>query len=253
MFEFGSFELGPAKWAVMALCGFLVGIAKTGIPGFGILVVPLAALVLPTKASVGVVLPMLIFADLFSAGYYHRKAQWRHVGLLMPSSLLGIVVGAQFMERIHSDQLGPIIGIIVLVMIGLQAWNNTRKKPYVLKTAWSRWLFVALMGFCAGVTTMMANAAGPVMIIYLLAAGLPKIEFVGTAAWYFFIVNWLKVPFHSKLDLINAESLKLDLSLFPFIVVGAVTGIIVLKYIPQKAFRIVVTVLAAAAAIKLLF
>jgi len=100
---------------------------------------------------------------------------------------------------------------------------------------------------------MMANAAGPVMIIYLLAIRLPKVEFVGTGAWFFFVVNWLKVPFSATLDLMTTETVKLNLIMLPFIAAGAITGILVLKRIPQKTFKVVVQVLAAAAAIKLLF
>ena len=100
---------------------------------------------------------------------------------------------------------------------------------------------------------MMANAAGPVMIIYLMAMRLPKMEFVGTGAWFFFIVNWLKVPFSAKLEMMTAASVKLDLMMLPLIAIGAVAGIYFLKRIPQKAFKMVVQVLAAAAAVKLLF
>jgi len=100
---------------------------------------------------------------------------------------------------------------------------------------------------------MMANAAGPIMIIYLLAMQLPKVEFVGTGAWFFFVINWLKVPFSANLDLMTAASLKLDLMMLPFIAAGAVIGIFFLKRIPQKAFIAVVQILAAAAAVKLLF
>ena len=100
---------------------------------------------------------------------------------------------------------------------------------------------------------MMANAAGPIMIIYLLAMRLPKVEFVGTGAWFFFVINWLKVPFSANLELMTVESVKLDLIMLPFIAAGAVTGILVLKRIPQKAFTAVVQILAAAAAIRLLF
>jgi uncharacterized membrane protein YfcA len=105
----------------------------------------------------------------------------------------------------------------------------------------------------AGVTTMMANAAGPVMIIYLLAMRLPKVEFVGTSAWFFFVINWLKVPFSAKLNLMTLATVKLNLVMLPFIAIGAVAGIFFLKRIPQKAFNAVVQILAAAAAIKLLF
>lgn len=239
----------------MAVCAFLVGISKTGIPGLGILPVPLMAAILPAKASVGVLLPMLIFADIFAAGYYRRHAQWKHIIRLMPWTLLGIIAGYFAMGKVSDTQLKPIIGAIVLAMLILKFLQDRRKTLGDSKTIslTEQWAFVATLGFFAGLTTMMANAAGPIMIIYLLSTGLAKTEFVGTGAWFFFIVNWVKVPFNIKLSLITPDSLKLDATLFPLIVIGAVAGILILKHIPQKLFRIVVMILAAAAAIKLLF
>jgi len=136
-------------------------------------------------------------------------------------------------------------------MLGLNYWrtrNRTDETPVP-----AQWWFAAGLGFMAGVTTMMANAAGPVMVIYLLAMRLPKVEFVGTSAWFFFAVNWLKVPFSANLNLITAESMKLNAMMIPLIAVGAVMGIFFLRRIPQKAFIAIVQILAAAAAVKLLF
>jgi uncharacterized membrane protein YfcA len=135
-------------------------------------------------------------------------------------------------------------------MLGINHWRTrTKGKDTPIP---EQWWFAAGLGFMAGVTTMMANAAGPIMIIYLLAMRLPKIEFVGTGAWFFFVVNWLKVPFSANLELMTVESVKLDLMMLPFIAVGAMAGIFFLKRIPQKAFTAIVQILAAAAAIKLL-
>ena len=253
MFDLSSFELSYWHWVVLALCAFLVGVSKTGVPGFGILVVPLMAWVLPTKSSVGVLLPMLIFADIFAAAYYRRHAQWAHIFRLLPWAMAGIVIGYFAMDRISDNQLKPTIGVIVLAMLALRFWQESKKASGLAEQIPTHWAFAAVLGLLAGVTTMMANAAGPIMIIYLLSMGFDKTEFIGTGAWYFFIVNWLKVPFSAKLDLINAQSLKLDAVMFPFIVVGAIAGILLLKYIPQKAFKVIVQVLAATAAIKLLF
>lgn len=253
MFDLVTFDLTLTQWAVLALSAFLVGVSKTGIPGLGILPVPLMALLLPAKVSVGVLLPMLIFADVFAAGYYRRHAQWSHIRRLMPWTVLGIVAGYFAMDKVTDSQLKPVIGIIVLSMLTVRIVNDYRKDPAETIEPKSGLFFTAFLGFFIGVTTMMANAAGPIMIIYLLAAGLDKTQFVGTGAWFFFIVNWLKVPFSTKLDLITAESLKLDACLFPIIVIGAVTGIIVLKHLPQKLFKIIVLGLATAAAAKLLF
>jgi hypothetical protein len=245
------FDLDLVGWMVVALCAAMVGLSKTGIPGVGILVVPLMAAVLPARGSTGVLLGILILGDLFAATYYRHHAQWGHVLRLLPASFAGIVAGYFGLKVVTDEQLKPIIAGIVLAMLAVNFWRmrvegESGKIP-------SRWWFVVGLGFLAGVTTMMANAAGPVMIVYLLAMKLPKLEFVGTAAWFFFVVNWLKVPFSASLELMTVESLKLDLLMLPFIATGAVVGILVLKRIPQKAFNIVVQILAAAAAIKLLF
>ena len=147
--------------------------------------------------------------------------------------------------------IGVDLAGIVLALLGVNYWRiRAGGKDAPVPTQW--WFAVGL-GFLAGVTTMMANAAGPVMIIYLLAMRLPKINFVGTSAWFFFVINWLKVPFSTNLQLMTVESIKLDLMMLPFIAAGAVVGIFALKRIPQKAFNIVVQILAAAAAIRLLF
>jgi len=244
-------DLDPTGWFVVAFCGFLVGITKTGIPGIGILVVPLMATVLPARSSVGVLLGILILGDLFAAGYHRRNAQWKHVLRLLPATLAGILVGWRALAHVTNEQLEPIIGVIVLAMLGINYWRTrVRSADAPVPT---RWWFAAALGFAAGVTTMMANAAGPVMIIYLLAMRLPKFAFVGTAAWFFFIVNWLKVPFHANLDTMTLETAQLDLMMLPAIAAGAVVGIFFLKRIPQKTFNVVVQILAAAAAVKLLF
>ena len=238
-------------WVVIASSAVVVGMSKTGMPGLGILPVPMMALAFSSRESTGLLLGVLILADLFAVTYHRRNARWRHVLRLLPAALAGIVAGYFALGYVNDRQLKPIIGGIVLVMLGLNYWRTRaggEEAPIP-----SQWWFAAILGFMAGVTTMMANAAGPVMIIYLLAMRLPKIEFVGTSAWFFFAVNWLKVPFSAHLNLVTAESVKLNLMMLPFIALGALLGVLLLKRIPQKAFTIVVQILAAAAAVRLLF
>jgi hypothetical protein len=252
MFDFNLHQFAAWQWSLLGLCAFLVGISKTGVPGFGILVVVIAAMVMPAKESVGFVLPLLIFADVFAAAWYHRKARWEHILRLITFTFVGIIAASATLDRINSHQLKPIIGVIVLVLLAVRLWSERSKLQiltYEHDNSVRQWIFAVIFGFLAGYTTMMANAAGPIMIIYLLAVGLPKYEFVGTSAWFFFIVNWLKVPFQSKLDMITAASLKVDACLFPIVLVGAVCGILLVKHIPQKLFNTVVTALAAVAAL----
>ncbi len=244
-------DLELSGWIIVALCAMMVGISKTGIPGVAILVVPLMAITIPAKQSVGVLLGILILADIFAVTYHRHNAKWTHVVRLLPPTLLGIAAGYFFLGLIDNDDyLKRIIGGIVLVMLGIHFWRTkTRGKDTAIP---SQLWFALVLGFMAGVTTMMANAAGPVMVIYLLAMRLDKLEFVGTQAWFFFVVNWLKVPFSSNLNMMTVESVKLDLLMLPFIALGAVLGIFFLKRIPQKAFAAVVQILAAVAAVKLL-
>jgi uncharacterized membrane protein YfcA len=244
-------DLDLFGWVVVALCAVMVGISKTGIPGVGILVVPLMALVLPSRKSTGLLLGILVLADVFAIVYHRHNAKWGHVLRLLPAAFAGIVAGYFGLRLVNDRQLKPIIGGIVLLMLVVNYWRaKARGEEAPIPTQW--WFAIGL-GFMAGVTTMMANAAGPVMIIYLLAMRLPKIQFVGTSAWFFFVVNWLKVPFSANLDLMTAESVKLNLMMLPCIAAGAIVGIFFLKRIPQRVFNAVVQILAAAAAIKLLF
>lgn len=230
----------------------LIGVTKTGLPGIGILSVPLVVYAFPdhTHISIGIGLGIRILADLFSASYYRRHANFKHIFRLIPITLLGILAGYYILKVVNGSQLKRIIGVIVLTMLTIDYIRSRTDKEKILTT--SLW-FVIMIGIFAGIATMMANAAGPIMAIYLLAMRLPKTEFVATSAWFFFIINWIKVPFSASLDMMTPETVKVCLILLPFIALGAITGIFVLKKIPLKAFRVIVRSFAVLAAVKLLF
>ncbi|MFA6716323.1 MAG: sulfite exporter TauE/SafE family protein [Victivallales bacterium] len=245
----GDFILQLQQILIIILCALLVGVSKTGVPGVGILCVPLMALVFSAKMSTGLLLPMLAFADVFAVLYYHRHAQWKHVRRLLPWALLGIGVGSLIIRNINDAQLKPVIGFIVLVMLLVNYWRLRRNGDEL--NVPTHWGFAASLGFAAGVTTCLANAAGPIVVIYLLAMRLPKNAFIGTAAWYSLILNWLKIPLFVWDGRINMASFKLDLIMLPAIAVGALVGIVILKKIPQKYFNLIIQLLALAAAVKL--
>ncbi len=234
---------------LIALCAFLVGVSKTGVPGFGILNVPLMALVFFAKESTGLLLPLLALADIFAVVYYHRHAQWKHIWRLLPWALVGIGAGSLIIRYINDAQLKPVIGFIVLALLIVNYWRLHRAGDE-LKVP-SHWAFAATLGFAAGLTTCMANAAGPIMVIYLLAMRLPKNEYIGTGAWYFLILNWLKIPLFAWDGRITMASAKVDIIMLPLIAAGAFTGIVILKKLPQKYFNLIIQLLALAAAVKL--
>ncbi len=250
MYDYAFLDLNLIQLAVLLLCAVMVGISKTGVPGIGILSVPLLALVFPAKASTGLLLPMLAFADLFAVAYYHRHTQWGHIIKLLPPALVGIITGSIVIRHIHNVHLQPIIGIIVIVMLALGYLRNKKSDEEISLPR--HFSFAIIIVFFAGLTTQLANAAGPLIVIYLLAMRLEKEKFIGTAAWYFLILNWLKIPLFIWDGRITPESIKTDLLTFPLIIVGVVLGIIILKRISQKCFNIIVQILVLAAAITLI-
>ena len=241
-------DFSTVEWAIVILCALLIGFSKTGIPGTGILMVPLMAMVMPAKESTGFVLPMLAMADIMAIIYWRRHVELRHLIRLLPWAWLGVIIGAVCLRFITNEQLKPTIGVIVLVLI-VGSWLRERFVTDAQIPA--HWLFAALMGILAGSTSMMANAAGPIMIIYLMAMRLAKREFIGTGAWFFWILNLSKLPFSSKLSLISGSSLLTNVSLLPILLMGGVLGIFLVHRVPQKAFDFIVKSLAMCSALYL--
>ncbi len=244
-------DVHGCQWVVLAVGALVIGLSKTGLPGVGMLAILLVATVIPAKQSTGLILPMLIVGDILGVAYYHHHASWKHLFRLAPWTMAGIVLGWMALGRLDDAHIRPLIGIIVLAMLALSIWRSL--KPAFLEALPESRRFAAVVGLMAGFTTMVANAAGPVMVIYLLMMRLPKNVFLGTSAWFFLLFNVFKVPFSAHLGLITSASLEFNAMLAPFILVGGWLGIRFAKRIPEKAFAWLVQILAAAGAINLLF
>lgn len=242
------FTLSLTEWIFTGLAAFLIGFGKTGLPGMGPIIVIIMATVFPAKESTGVVLPLLIFADIFAVSFYRHHAQWKILLRLLPLAVAGIISGFFFMGRINSEQLKTVIGAVILAMllaVILIKWKNITFNKLNLPIA-------GFTGAMAGFTSMISNAAGPVMTVYLVAMDVDKKDFVGSRAWFFATLNLIKIPFSAGLGLITYRSLIFDVKLFPSILAGAFAGYILVKLIPQKIFNIAVQVLAAGSAVYIL-
>jgi uncharacterized membrane protein YfcA len=243
------------QWALGTLGAFLVGLSKTGIAGLGVLSVALFASALPARDSVGVVLVVLLAGDVVAVTAYRREASWPHLLRLFPWAALGVVLGALVIGRIDERTTRQMIGAILVVLVIMhylrrRAAGASPASEDVAPTP--RPLLALLIGLSAGFTTMVANAAGPIMIMYLLAMRLPKMAFIGTAAWYFFTLNLFKLPFSYSLGLINPASLAISLALIPFAVAGALSGRLLIASINQKLFESLALLLTLVAGIRLL-
>ncbi|MCL1910570.1 MAG: sulfite exporter TauE/SafE family protein [Kiritimatiellaeota bacterium] len=258
MFDFSSFT--PAAWAVLVAAAFVQGMSKGGFPGISIIAIPWVASVIDGKQATGFILPMLIAGDLFALLYFRRAVSVRDVLRALPWAVVGVVVGWRILHLIpngSSKVMNYTVAGIVLFILAFQvvkklmptapADDESAKRFSPIKHA-----FAVFMGFLGGVTTMLANAAGPVMSAYFLAIKLSKATFLGTCAWFFFVVNWMKFPLMLHEGMITAQSLKTNLVLLPAILLGAVTGILVVKRINQKIFEWIIIVLAAAGCVKLI-
>lgn len=225
----------PFSWFLFLLCGILIGMAKTGLSGAGLMIVPMMASIFGGKLSVGIVLPMLIFADIFAVNYYHRHANWRYILLTLPWAILGVVIATIFGNNIDDSTFKTFIAVVILFGVALMLLQDFMLKS---KNIPDKWWFAAILGSTGGFTTMIGNAAGPVMSLYLLSMRLPKNIFIGTAAWFFLIINVIKVPFHVFIwETISVQTLIVDLACIPAILVGIVLGIKLVKLFPDKFYR----------------
>lgn len=247
-------HLEPWQWIWLISGAVLVGMAKPGIAGLGTLFIAIFANVLPTKEATGVVLPLLLFGDIVAVASYLKYTQWRHVVRLFPWAAAGVVVGYFLMSRIDNQQARWLVGGIILALVGLHALRRGR-----VGAAEARWKeegppvgLVVGTGVLAGITTLLANAAGPLMAIYLLALRLPKWEFLGTSAVFFMALNLFKVPFMVNLGLITSGSLWVNLLLAPAVWAGAFAGKWLVTRINQRWFETITLAMTALAGIKLL-
>ncbi len=238
---------------LIILGAFLIGLTKGGVIGTSSITVAIYAMIFPSKLSVGIILPLLIAADVLALYFFRKHAVWKYIKLAAPSTLAGVFVGWLLLDILDNYWVGKLIGGILIILTVLHLYRKYRlSKSEAIDTIPHTWWFVGSIGFLAGFTSMIANGAGPIMMIFFLAVGLPKMAFLGTSAWFFFILNLVKVPFHWSIETITVETLLLDLKLAPVAMVGVAVGRYIVGYIPQKVFEFLAISLTVLASIQLL-
>lgn len=229
---------------------FLLGLSKSGIKGIGILIVVILAFVFGEKASTGVLLPMLIVADIFAVIYYNRHAQWKYIIKLMPWMVIGVLVGVWVGNDISEVLFKRLMAVIIIVSVLILFYTEKRKSSKIPTHV----AFSSSAGFLAGFTTMIGNLAGPISNIYFLAIKLPKNEFIGTAAWLFFIINVFKLPFHFFVwKTVTVKTLVLNSILIPATILGFFIGVLIVKKLSNLNYRRFILIVTAIGALVMLF
>lgn len=245
-----TLDFNGLQWTTIMITALFVGFSKTGIGGISMIAIPLLAVAFGGKDSTGILLPMLLVGDLFAIWYYRRSVEWRNVFKPLPWAVIGLAIGVIVGNYISDKTFITLIGIIVLFCLGILIYTEKKGKDFkVPKDAW----FYIMVGILSGFASMIGNAAGPIFTIYLLALGFKKNNFMGTNAWFFFIINLTKLPLQIFVwHNLGINSLTTTILMIPVITVGAVLGFFVLKKINEKYFRYIVIVMTAIAAIRLL-
>lgn len=240
------FQLSTSELLIIFCCGILIGMSKAGVKGLGMVTIPIFAYIFGGKVSTGILLPVLIMADILAAVYYHKKAEWKYVFALLPWAGAGIVIALFTGNKVNDQQFKMLISGVIIVGLLISFWREFRNSS---KEIPDNWWFAAIMGLFGGFATMIGNAAGPILTLYLLSMRLPKYAFIGTGAWFFLIINVTKVPFHILgWETINHHTFIFDFMLVPFILTGFFMGVKIIKSLSEKIYRLfiyVVTLLSS--------
>ena len=249
-----AFQLiaSPTHWALYFLCAMLIGMSKTGIQNIGTLAVPIFAFLFGAKYSTGIVLILLCFADLVAVVYYRKAFLWNEVKKLLPLSFVGLIAGLLLGNYIPDRTFKIIIGICILVGTLIMLYFERVPKARQEQLTSQKW-YSPLFGFILGFSTMIGNAAGPALSVYMLSKRLDKITFAATSAWFIFILNLTKIPLQAFVwHNITLSGLLLNVLAIPFILFGGFIGIKIIHIIPEKQFRVMIMSLVIISSILLI-
>ena len=169
-----------SEWLLLILAAACVGLSKSGLAGVSLVQILIFAFVFGAKASTGVLLPLLIVGDVAAVSIVGKDVLWGYVKRLLPPAIIGVVVGWALMGILSENAFRPTIGWIILLLSIIQSIRMWR--PQLMADVPHATWFIWFMGILSGITTMLANAAGPLVALYLLAISLPKSKLIATAA-----------------------------------------------------------------------
>ncbi|SRR5690606_1480187 len=242
----------PTGWVLYFMCAMLIGMSKTGIQNIGTLAVPLFAILFGAKYSTGIVLILLCMADLVAVIYYRKSFLWNEIKKLLPLALIGLIVALLWGNYVDDKVFKIMIGLCILVGMTIMIWLERTSKEQQDKFVQQRW-YAPVFGFILGFSTMIGNAAGPALSVYMLSKRLNKISFAATSAWFIMMLNFTKIPLQLFVwHNLSWQGFYLNLMAIPFILLGGFIGIKIIKILPEQQFRYLIMVLVIVSSILLM-
>lgn len=241
-------------YIVVGLIGLLVGVAKGGLGGvIGAFVTPLMLLVMPnepTERVVGLILPILMFGDIFAVAIHWGRWKFKLVLLLLPGAIVGVTVGTYLIKNAPSETLRPILGVIVLLFVLYKIFE--KRILGAMEYQPRDWHGIGAGGI-AGFSSSLAHIGGPPVAIYLLMQDLPPRMFVATSAIFFFFLNWIKVPYYLSINLFDWGLIKqVGMVAAPMVIIGVLLGRLITDRVDKDLFNKIVMGMLAVVAVWLL-
>lgn len=217
-------ELTPWFFALAVPATIFAGISKGGFgSGAAFAATPVLALVIPPGMALGIMLPLLMLVDAATLRPFWKKWSLKEAQLIVLGSLPGVVLGVLLYRVANADVLRFLIGGVALAFV---AWQLARARGWIAPPASPPGTPAGLLaGTVAGFTSFVSHAGGPPVAIYLLARGLDKLSYQATTVLVFWAVNIFKAVPYTFLGVFTLETLKVDLVLAPFALLGAWLGV----------------------------
>lgn len=238
------------QWVWLGIAALCIGFAKMGLSAVAMLVVPIIASVFGGRESTGILLPLLVAGDIFAVIYYKHHIQIHEIRRLLVWVCVGILIGTLVGQYINDAQFKAVLSVSVMLCLAIMVYSEVKGKQFVVP---NKLFFYALVGILGGFTSMVGNAAGAIISIYLLSREYPKESYISTYAWIFLIMNLLKMPFQIFVwKNIDMGNLYTTLLLIPLIFLGAAAGVYIVKRLNEKVYRRIIYAMTLIAAIMLL-
>lgn len=226
-------------YALAGLAVVLLGLAKSGLSGVGALAVPLLALVMAPLQAAAITLPIMIVQDWVSVYAFRRDINRRILAILLPSALAGVVAAYFLASLVSEDVVRLALGLISLGFVFVTLWRDRKLNAPATRADVAPGLF---WGVVAGFASFVSHSGGPPFLIYVMPQRLPAPAFAGTSALFFAAVNLMKVAPYLWLGQFTRAGLDVSLTLLPLAVAATLSGVWIVRRVPQEKFYAIVLV-----------